>query len=312
VARSSKTPCVLSRCLITGVLGLCLLHPLASHAQNDWCRCPGGAIFQPGLVNYKGNSDRELVTRIEVTKTDPERRCEAAWIGYSEVFPKGTPYRFQLQRKHLQTIREGACGDSPSRFVSRTKTYRFVLDSDSQSIREMDSNAAETVKLRPDLPAGEKSNANLWDSIATTDLLNARKSPKSATPGVAAPEFVRTAWVLARRDIKGHHVALVRGIDQRESILPLNKTQIIRAGELGQIEASNDHTAIVRFYAGSRIEKFAGKKNAFRRWYDNIGGPYTEAKDDLFSPLRACILEVALDDIVEVNDYLDGQKTDGT
>jgi hypothetical protein len=196
--------------------------------------------------------------------------------------------------------------------VSRTKTYRFVLDADSQSIREIYPLAAETVGLRPDRPAGEKSNANVWDSIATTKPVDARKSPKPATPGVSAPEFLRTAWVLARRDTKGHHVALVRGIDQRENILPLNKTRAIQAGELGQVEASNGHTAIVRFYAGSRIEKFASKKNAFRRWYNNTGGPYTEAKDDLFSPLRACILEVPLDDIIEVNDYLDGQKTDET
>ena len=305
----SKTPCVLFRCLI---LSLGLLHPLASHAQSDWCRCPGGAVFQPGMVNYKGNSDRELVTRIEMKKADPDHRCEAAWIGYSEVFAKGTPYSFHLQRKHLKIIREDACGESPSRFVSRTKTYRFVLDADSQSVREVYPLAAETVRLRPDLPAGEKSNANVWDSIATTDPVDTPKRPKPATPGVSAPEFVRTAWVLARRDIKGHQVALVRGIDQRESILPLNKMRAIQAGELGQIEASSAHTAIVRFYAGSRIEKFAGQKNAFRRWYDKVGGPYTEAKDDLFSPLRACILEVSLDDIIEVNDYLDGQKTDKT
>jgi len=265
-------------------------------------------------VNYKGNSDRELVTRIEVKEGDSEHRCEAAWIGYSEVFAKGTPYGFHLQRKHLKTIREDACGDSPDRFVSRAKTYRFVLDADSQSVREIDPVAAETARLRPDLPTGKKSNANVWDSIATADPVDPRKSPPktATTPVLSAPEFVRSAWVLARRDIKGHHVSLVRGIDQRESILTLNKTRDIQAGELGQIEATNAHTAIVRFYAGSKIEKFGGKKNVFRRWYDNIGGPYTEAKDDLYSPLRAYILEVPLDDIVEVNDYLDGQKTDET
>ena len=86
----------------------------------------------------------------------------------------------------------------------------------------------------------------------------------------------------------------------------------IPAGELGQIEATNGHSALVRFYAGSKAEKFARKRNAFRRWYDDIGGPYMEAKDDLYSPLRACILEVPLDDIIEVNDYLDQQKKDET
>ncbi|MFL6447551.1 MAG: hypothetical protein ACJ746_07660 [Bryobacteraceae bacterium] len=307
-----KTRYVSFSYLITGVLGVTLLHPIASYAQGDWCRCPGGAVFRPGLVNYKGNSDRELVTRIEVNKADADHRCEAAWIGYSEVFAKGTPYNFHLQRKHMKTIREDACGETPNRFVSRTKTYRFVLDADTQSVREMYSVISEPVQLRPDLPPGEKSNSNVWTSIATSDPVNPQRTPKPATPGSSVPEFVRTAWVLVRRDIKGHYVALVRGVDQHETIHPLNKTRAIRAGELGQIEASNGHTAIVRFYEGSRIEKFANKKNVFRRWYDNTGGPYTEVKDDLFSPLRACILEVSLDDIIEVNDYLDGQKTDET
>jgi len=104
----------------------------------------------------------------------------------------------------------------------------------------------------------------------------------------------------------------VREIDGRESIRTLNKTRAIRAGEVGQIEASNGHTAMVRFYAGSRMEKFAGRKNKFRRWYDNIGGPYLETKDDLFSPLRAYIVEVRLEDIIEVNDHLDARNTDET
>jgi hypothetical protein len=313
VGASIKTPFNLSRCLITVVLSLGVLQPLTSYAQTNWCRCPGGAVLQPGLVNYKGSSDRELVTRIETREADPEHRCEAAWITYSEVFAEGTPYTFHLERKHVKTIREEACGPSPSRFVSRTKTYRFSIDVDSQSLRETEPIPAESAKSQTDLPAGEKSNENVWNSIATADPVDPRKSPKPATPGVVSvPEFVRTAWVLARKDIEGHEVALVRGIDQRESIVTLNETRAIRAGEVGQIEASNAHTAIVRFYAGSRTEKLASKKNAFRRWYDNIGGPYTETKDDLYSPVRACIVEVPLDDIIEVNDYLDSQKTDKT
>lgn len=288
-----------------------MLYPITSHAEGNWCRCPGGAVFKPGLVNYKGNSDRELVTRIEVKEADPEHRCEASWIGFSEVFAEGTPYGFHLERKRMKTIREDACGESPDRFVSRNKTYQFVFDADSQSIREMDS-VVEIASLPPDLPAGDKSNANVWDSISTAAPVEPLKSAKPPTRSASTPEFVRTAWVLARKDIKGHYVAVVRGVDQRETIVPLNKMHSIQAGELGQIEASNGRTAIVRFYAGSRIEKFAHKKNAFRRWYDDIGGPYTETKDDLYSPLRAYILEVPLDDIVEVNDYLDQQNTDRT
>ena len=297
--------------LIMGMISLGILHPVISYAQSNWCRCPGGVVFQPGLVNYKGNSDRELITRIEVKQADPERRCEAAWIGFSEVYAEGTPYSFHLQRKHLKTIREDACGESPDRFISRRKTYDFVLDGDSQLIREIDP-VADTGGAQLTVPAEEKTNANVWDSISMADPPHEQKSPKPAIRNASAPEFIRTAWVLARRDIKGHYVALERGIDQRERVVPLGKLRSVRVGELGQIEASNGRTAIVRFYDGSRIEKFARKKNAFRRWYDDIGGPYTETKDDLYSPLRAYIVEVPLADIIEVNDYLDQQKTDGT
>jgi hypothetical protein len=303
--------CFLSPSLLIGAISLAMLHPAAGLAQSNWCRCPEGAVFQPGLVNYKGNSDRELVAKIEVLEGDPDHRCEAAWIGVSEVYAEGTPYGFHLLRKHLKTIREDACGESPNRFVSRTKTYRFTFDADSQSIRELDP-GKETAAPQPDLPSAEKSNANVWESISTKETVEAHKTPKPPTRSSSTPQFVRTAWVLARKELKGHDLALSRGIDQHEKIIPLSKVRSIQAGEVGQIEASNGRTAIVRFYAGSRIEKLARKKNAFRRWYNDIGGPYIETKDDLYSPLRACIVEVPLDDIIEVNDYLDQQKTDQT
>ena len=309
--QTSKNQCLLFRHLITVFIGAAVSYPLACDAQSNWCRCPGGVAFQAGLVNYKGNSDREVVTRIEVKETDPERRCEAAWIGYSEVYAEGTPYSFHLRRKHMKTIREEACGESANSFVSRIKTYRFVVDGDSQSIRTVDP-VIEPASPRPDSRDQEKSNANLWDSIATAETLEPVKGEKPGIQSAAAPEFIRTAWVMARRDIKGHYVALVRGIDQRQGIIPLSKVRTIEAGELGQIEASNGRTALVRFYAGSRQEKFGRERNAFRRWYNDIGGPYTETHDDLFSRLRACILEVPLDDILEVNDYLDQQHKDQT
>jgi len=303
---------VLTARRIAGTLGLGLLSAVASQAQSQSCRCPGGTTFQPGLVNYKGNSDRELVIRIEAKDNEGEARCEAAWIRYSEVFVKGTPYGFHLERKHVRTIREDACGESPASYVSRTKTYRFALDSDFQSLGEMYPSSEENGTPRPDGASKDKSNENVWNSIEINTPSEKPKTSKPATPRASVPEFVRTAWVLARRDTEGHFVALVRGVDQRERIMPLNKTRAIRAGEIGQIEASNGQKAVVRFYAGSRNEKLASRKNAFRRWYDNIGGPYSETKDDLFSALRACILEVPLDDIIEVNDYMDGQKTDQT
>jgi hypothetical protein len=267
-------------------------------------------VLQPGLVNYKENSDREIITRIEVREADPEQRCEATWIGFSEIYAQGTPYSFHLERKHLKTIREDGCGESPSRFVSRIKTYRFVLNADSQSLRTIDP--VEDSSDAPLTKASDRSNANVWNTISTEAPADPHKKPAAATRNPSAPEFARTAWVVARTDIKAHYVGLIRGVDQREKIVPLSKTRAIRAGEVGQIEASNRHTAIVRFYAGSRIEKFGRKKNAFRRWYNDAGGPYTETKDDLYSPLRACILEVPLDDIIEINDYLDQRKTDRT
>ena len=306
----SKAACVLSRLLTAGGIVLCLLYPAVSQAQSMSCSCPGGVVLQPGLVNYKENSEREIITRIEVKDGDPEHRCDAAWIGFSEIYAKGTPYSFHLERKHLKTIREEGCGDTPDRFVARTKMYQFVPDADSQSIREM-APVAEAAGAQPDSQPSEKTNANIWGAISTETPVEPTKNPK---PGVnsSAPEFPRTAWVLARRDIKAHYVAVTRGIDQHETIVTLSKTRTIRAGQLGQIEASNGHTAIVRFYSGSRTEKLASKRNSFRRWYDDTGGPYIETKDDLYSPLRACILEVSLDDIVEVNDYLDQHNTDQT
>ena len=97
-----------------------------------------------------------------------------------------------------------------------------------------------------------------------------------------------------------------------ERLVPLKRTRKVKAGQLGQVEAVGAGRAIVRFYDGGRIEKFGKATNAFRRWYDRIGGPYLETKDDLYTPLRACILEVSLDDIVEINDYLDQEHTDRT
>jgi hypothetical protein len=164
-------------------------------------------------------------------------------------------------------------------------------------------------------PADEKtssqSNANLWDSITPEDPLEMLKAVKGPSRSASAPEFSRSAWVFARKEIIGNYVGLVPGFDQQK-VVTLRKTHKIKAGQLGQIEALHGRTALVRFYDGSRIEKFARSKNALRRWYDNTGGPYAETKDDLYTPLRACILEVSLDDLVEVNDYLDEQKTDQT
>jgi hypothetical protein len=116
--------------------------------------------------------------------------------------------------------------------------------------------------------------------------------------------------VLALKDIQGHYVGLLHGGDPHERIVALNKVHLIKAGDLGQIEASNGHTAIVRFYFGGRTEESSRVSNVLRRWYDGTGGPYIEANDGFYTSLRARILEVQLADIEEVNDYLDRQNKD--
>ncbi|MGH9557802.1 MAG: hypothetical protein ACRD30_01085, partial [Bryobacteraceae bacterium] len=119
-------------------------------------------------------------------------------------------------------------------------------------------------------------------------------------------------WVLARKEIRGHYVGILDETGASGHLVPLKKTCRIAAGQLGQIEAVADGVAIVRFYKGSRAERFGGKKTSIRRWYDETGGPYEESPDDLFTAIRADIVEVSLDDLVEVNDYLDQQHRNRT
>lgn len=288
-----------------------LLPAQARAGEKTRCSCAGGGTMELGAVRYDGNSDRETITRVKVDDSDSEGRCAAVWISHTEVYPTGSPYRFHLKRRRQKEEREDGCGDAPELFLKRTKSYQFVFDEDSQSIREMQASAAGTVTQPADGKATGQSNANLWDSITPEDPLEMLKIVNRSSRNASAPEFGRTAWVFARKEITGNYVGLVPGFDQQK-IVTLRKTHKIKAGQLGQIEAFHGRTALVRFYDGSRIEKFAKNKNAIRRWYDNIGGPYTETKDDLYTPLRACILEVSLDDLIEINDYLDQQKTDQT
>jgi hypothetical protein len=287
--------------------GLLLPAAQVQAGERPRCTCPGGGVMEPGAVRYDGNSDRETITKVKIEDGDSEGRCTAIWISHTEIYPTGTPYNFHLKRRRLKEQREDGCGDAPELFLKRTKSYQFVLDEDSQSIREMQVSAPQPA----DGKVSSQSNANLWDSIAPEDPLEALKAVKGPSRRASAPEFGRSAWVFARKEITGNYVGLMPSFDQQK-IVTLRKTRKIKAGQLGQIEAFHGRTALVRFYDGSRIEKFARSKNALRRWYDNTGGPYTETKDDLYTPVRACILEVSLDDLVEVNDYLDEQKTDQT
>src|SRR5262249_24872639 len=188
-------------------------------------------------------------------------------------------------------------------------TYEFVFNSNSVSIREI------RVAGSPGSPRTEsgpqvKSNANLWKSIAESP--DSDDAVKRASRIDSTRPFNRRSWILARAEIKAHYVGVLKDGYGAGRLVPLRRTRKIRAGQLGQIEAIEGGRAIVRFYEGSRIERFGRATNALRSWYDRVGGPYLETKDDLYTPLRARILEVSLDDIVEINDYLDQEHTDRT
>jgi len=207
-------------------------------------------------------------------------------------------------------------------FVKRDSTYQFEFDSDSSSIREMrpvvpsntvPSNTAASNGGPAHGPDGQsQSNKNLWDSITIEGPTGPRTARRSPPPIDPTRELNRTSWVLARKEIKAHYVGVVKDAGLNEKLVALKRTRKIKAGQLGQVEAINAGHAIVRFYEGSRVERFGEKKNAIRHWYDECGGPYTENKDDLYTSLRAEILEVSVDDIIEVNDYMDQGKSDRT
>src|SRR4051794_17409431 len=304
---------LLTRGLLLSAMALCgMLSPTQALGEEQTrCTCAGGGTIEIGAVRYGGNSDRETITKIKVGNEYSERYCGAIWISRTEIRPTGTPYRFHLTRKQWKEQREDGCGDLAAPFLKRAKTYHFVLDADSQSIREIEPVKPEIAPETLTGKAGPQSNANVWNAIALEHPVEPSEENNRSSRNLSAPEFSRSAWVFARKEITGRYVGLVHGPDQ-DGVVALTKTHKIKAGQLGQIEASQGRTALVRFYDGSRIERFAKSKNAFRRWYDDVGGPYTEVKDDLYTPLRACILEVSLDDLIEINDYLDGQNTDRT
>jgi hypothetical protein len=276
------------------------------------CTCSDGRSLGSGDVSYSRNSDRDVITRVEQEGNVVQATCAGIWIAGTEIRVRGTPYDFYLQRMTLRERRIDGCGNLTERFVKRTKTYVFVFDSNSTSIREMRSVNSSAQGLHA--PGGDpksKSNTNLWEAIISQD-----PPPVPAQERLlkidSGREFNRTSWVFSRKDIQGHYVAIEKDSAQNGILVPLKKTRSVHAGQLGQIEAADSGHAIVRFYVGSRIARFAKVEHAIQRWYDNIGGPYEETIDDLYTPIRAYIVEVALDDLIEVNDYLDQIKTDRT
>jgi hypothetical protein len=281
------------------------------------CTCGDGRGVEPGMTSYNANSDREIITRIDRDAISPAGRCRAFWIGSTEIHPKGTSYDFHLERTAVKERRIDGCDYSTEGFSRRTKTYQFAFDKDSVPIDETGIVSPPGSLRVPEADPKSKSNANLWNSIAEIPAEGdgRRKVPLQID---STREFNRTSWILARTAIEAHYVAVVKDGYRSERLVPLKKTRAIKAGQLGQIEAVGAGSAIVRFYEGfrsaegSKTGKFTGAAKAFRRWYDRTGGPYEESDDVLYTPLGASILEVSLDDIIEVNQYLDQKQTDRT
>ena len=293
---------------IWGVLSTALPACAASGA----CACSDGRHLEPGAVSYSRNSDREVITRFEAENNGSSAACIKIWVAETEIHTRGTPYDFYLERTMPRERPINGCGDSDDHFIKRSKTYAFVFNANSTSIREMRSlDSAQNINAGS-AGSASKSNTNLWDAIISEDPSNTVR-PVERNPKIdSSREFNRTSWVFSRKELQAHYVGIVKDTAENEKLIPLKKTRKVKAGQLGQIEAVDSRHAIVRFYLGSRIAKFARAKNAIRRWYDNVGGPYKETEDDLFTPLRAYIVEVSLDDIIEVNDYLDQAKTERT
>jgi hypothetical protein len=302
---------IFTRLILAALAGAGTMTTGQTVAEKNRCTCGDGRGLESGMVSYNQGSDRDTITRIDSEMSSPGRRCKALWIGSTEIRAIGTPYEFHLERTPLKERRIYACGDLTDRFVSRTKTYKFVFDADSVSIREM-----RVIPLNERGMPGEDpqsiSNSNLWNSIAVEGAAETDANRKRASQTDPTREFNRMSWILARREFKAHYVGLVKGGYRPETLVALRRTRKVRAGQLGQVEAVRAGRAIVRFYDGGRIEKFSRARNALRRWYDSVGGPYSQTRDDLYTPLRAYLLEVSLDDIVEINDYLDGKQTDRT
>ena len=276
------------------------------------CTCADGRNVQAGMVSYDQNSDRETIIRIEPEVSSPTGRCRAVWIRSTEIRPIGTPYVFHLERTAIRERRVYGCDYPTEHFSTRTKTYQFSFDVDSVPI--LDAGVFPPAgNLEAD--SKSKSNANLWSSIAefSAEADGNRKRQIDSTR-----KFNRTSWILARTEITAHYVGILKDAYQGDRLVTLKRTRAVKAGQLGQIEAVDAGRAIIRFYEGgragegSRTGKFTGAANAFRRWYDRTGGPYRRTDDVLYTPLGASILEVFLDDIIEVNDYLDQKQSDRT
>ena len=304
------------RILIAVALGLLAgggrwMRAQTSKEAPSRCTCGSGHSLDVGAVSYCEESGRETITRIEAEPGNSDNLCRALWVDNTEIRPVGTPYEFHLERMRLNERRIGGCEDGGERFVARTTKYEFVFGEDSVSIREMRRISPAGSTPIPESNSQVYSNSTLWRSIAEAVPPGSGEDAKRASVD-ARRAFNRRSWILVRTDVKVHYVGIKRDAFGVQELVSLKKSRKVKAGQLAQIEAVGPTQAIVRFYDGSRIGKFGRTTKPFKRWYDRIGGPYLETNDDLYTPLRAYIVEISLDDIVEINDYLDQGNTDRT
>jgi hypothetical protein len=280
--------------------------------QGIRCTCRDGQTLEAGVVSYSEDSGREMITRVEADATGSGSLCRVLWLGSTEIRPVGTPYQFHLERTPVKERRLDGCDTAGQRFVRRTTNYEFVFDSNAVSLCELRATHDPGNTQSLGLNSRADSNSNLWNAIAQDGIIESTEGVRRVVQIDSTRALNRRSWILARKEIKAHYVGVIKDGSGVKRLVPIKKTRTVKAGQLGQIEAVGTNRVLVRFYDGSRVEKFGRTANPVRRWYERIGGPYQETKDDLYTPLRACVLEVSLDDIVEINDYLDQEHTDRT
>ena len=253
------------------------------------CACGAGRELELGMVSYGHQSDRQRIVEIEA---DTGGACKAVSVEQAEIFPRGTPAAFYLERtsRRIKTF----CG-SMRNFVVRERSYEFVFDGrHARSISEL----RRVIASPPARIAAD--NKNLWQEVIEQPVSGGLRLRGTANQHDATQEFNRGSWILTGKKIRAHTIGILQE-PGGNSVLPL-KRRAVAAGQVGQIEAVRGQFALVRFYKGSLVESFG---RSIASWWWRAGGPYGRSEDGLYTQERAEVLEVSLADIVEVNDYLD-------
>jgi hypothetical protein len=257
-----------------------------------------------GMVSYGKNSDRQQITKVQ--REPSSNACAVLWIRRTEIHPRGDAYKFHLERLTLADTPVTGCRNVTDTFVDTDRSYVYA-PGDSVSIRDLP--AAGTAAVPPSTRSGGPAN-NPLDAIVPDVLDNGPNRP-AVERHDATSKYNRTTWVYAPRSIIGNRVALRLDPRGGERVVTLRSTEAIARGHVGQIEAVRDRRALVRFYAGTPNGPSALSR-LFRRWAENTGGPYVEKEDEFFSRKRAVVLEVSLEDVLELNDYLDRSHIEQT